>query len=218
MRRMMPAIAEVQGDMTQVAGDFIYPVLNMLNTRYIIMPLQGGKTVPLHNPYAYGNAWFVDNITYVDNANDEIAAIGAINLRHQAVADKRFQQALGSATQQQGASMVTLTGYEPNQINYQVQSATGGIVVFSEVYYPGWTATVDGESVPVGRVNYLLRAISVKPGTHNVVLTFKPVSVKHTETAAYISYLLLIVAIVVGVVMELRRRRNHSATNEISQQ
>ena len=218
MRRMMPAIAEVQGDMTQVAGDSIYPVLNMLNTRYIIMPLQGGKTVPLHNPYAYGNAWFVDNITYVDNANDEIAAIGAINLRHQAVADKRFQQALGSATQQQGASMVTLTSYEPNQINYQVQSATGGIVVFSEVYYPGWTATVDGESVPVGRVNYLLRAISVKPGTHNVVLTFKPASVKHTETAAYISYLLLIVAIVVGVVMELRRRRNHSATNEISQQ
>ena len=81
MQRLMPAVADAQGDMTRVPGDSIYPVLNMLNTRYFIIPLQGGQTVPLQNPYAYGNAWFVDNIKYVDNANQEIDAVGTINLR-----------------------------------------------------------------------------------------------------------------------------------------
>ena len=166
--------------------------LKMLNTRYFIIPLQGGQTVPLQNPYAYGNAWFVDNIKYVDNANQEIDAVGTINLRHEAVADKKFADVLGTAQKQGNTSLVTLKKYDANELTYTVQSQKGGIVVFSEVYYPGWTATVDGVSVPVGRVNYILRAINVKPGQHTVVLTFKPQSVKNTETAAYVAYLLLV--------------------------
>lgn len=205
MQRMMPAIAQAQGDMTRVAGDSIYPVINMLNAKYIILPLQSGQTVPLQNPYAFGNAWFIDHIEYVDNANKEIDAIGKIDLRHSAVADAKFKQDLGEAVPQQNTSVVTLKKYEPNELTYAVQSAKGGIVVFSEVYYPGWTATVDGEEVPVGRVNYILRAINVKPGQHSVVLTFKPASVKHTETAAYVSYLLLVLAIAIGVFFEWRK-------------
>lgn len=206
MRQMMSAIADAQGDMTRVAGDSIYPVLNMLNTKYVILPLQGGQTVPVQNPYAYGNAWFVDNIRYVANANEEIEAVGKINLRHEAVADKKFEEALGKSAANNNNAVVSLKKYEPNELAYEVQSEKGGIVVFSEIYYPGWTATVDGQDVPVGRVNYILRAINVKPGKHNVVLTFKPVSVKRTETAAYVAYTLLIIAIILGVVFEAKRR------------
>ena len=92
---MPGAIVNAQGDMTRVAGDSIYPVLNMLNTKYVILPLQGGQTAPLLNPYAFGNAWFVDRISYVDNANAEIDAVGKIDLRHEAVADSKFKDALG---------------------------------------------------------------------------------------------------------------------------
>ena len=213
MRDMQGAIVNAQGDMTRVAGDSIYPVLNMLNTKYIILPLQGGQTAPLLNPYAFGNAWFVDRISYVDNANAEIDAVGKLNLRHEAVADSKFKDVLGEPIAQQSNAVVTLKKYEPNELTYTVESQKGGIVVFSEVYYPGWTATVDGTDTPVGRVNYILRAINVKPGKHTVVLTFKPASVKNTETAAYVAYLLLVLAIAAGVFFEMKRRKNE--TNEL---
>ena len=213
MRDMQGAIVNAQGDMTRVAGDSIYPVLNMLNTKYVILPLQGGQTAPLLNPYAFGNAWFVDRISYVDNANAEIDAVGKLNLRHEAVADSKFKDILGEPAAQQSNAVVTLKKYEPNELTYTVDSQKGGIVVFSEVYYPGWTATVDGTDTPVGRVNYILRAINVKPGKHTVVLTFKPASVKNTETAAYVAYLLLVLAIAAGVFFEMKRRKNE--TNEL---
>ena len=213
MRNMQGAIVNAQGDMTRVAGDSIYPVLNMLNTKYVILPLQGGQTAPLLNPYAFGNAWFVDRISYVDNANAEIDAVGKIDLRHEAVADSKFKDALGEPAAHQSTAVVTLKKYEPNELTYTVESQKGGIVVFSEIYYPGWTATVDGAATPVGRVNYILRAINVKPGKHTVVLTFKPASVKNTETAAYVAYLLLVLAIAAGVFFETKRRKNE--TNEL---
>ena len=131
--------------------------------------------------------------------------MGEIDLRHEAVADSKFSEALGNAVAQNGTSVVKLQKYEPNELSYSVESAKGGIVVFSEIYYPGWTATVDGTDVPVGRVNYILRAINVKSGKHSVVLTFKPSSVTHTETAAYVAYLLLALAIIAGIVAERRK-------------
>ena len=213
MQKMMPAIAEAQGDMTKVAGDSIYPVLNMLNMKYVIMPLQGGQTVPIMNPYAFGNAWMVDKIEYVDNANQEIERIAKINLRHEAVADARFKQQLGEAVEQDTASVVTLTAYEPNQLSYDVVSGKGGVVVFSEVYYPGWTATVDGEPAELGRVNYILRALNVKPGNHKVVLSFFPKSLDRTESVAYISYAVLLLAACLGAYLVWRRKKEGKTDN-----
>ena len=213
MQKMMPAIAEAQGDMTKVAGDSIYPVLNMLNMKYVIMPLQGGQTVPIMNPYAFGNAWMVDKIEYVDNANQEIDRIAKINLRHEAVADARFKQQLGEAVEQDTASVVTLTAYEPNQLSYDVVSGKGGVVVFSEVYYPGWTATVDGEPAELGRVNYILRALNVKPGNHKVVLSFFPKSLDRTESVAYISYAVLLLAACLGGYLVWRRKKEGKTDN-----
>ncbi len=210
MQKAMTAVANARGDMTKVDGNKQFPVINMLNAKYFIVPLQGGQTVPLMNPYALGNAWFVDKISYVNNANEEIAGVGKINLRHEAVADKKFEAQLGKATAQDGNSLVTITSCQPNELKYDVKSDKGGVVVFSEVYYPGWTATVDGKPVEVGRVNYILRAINVKPGNHKVVLTFRPTTVKVTETIAYIGYALLVATLLLLVWREYRRKKNEN--------
>ena len=192
MNRLGNAVADAAGDMTQVNGDSICPVLNMLNTKYLILPLQGGQTVPLENPYTYGNAWFVDRVHYVDNANQELDMVGQLKIRHEAVADKRFEGVLGQSAEQDSVSVVRIKAYEPNRLTYEVNSDKGGVVVFSEVYYPGWTATVDGEEQELGRVNYVLRALQVKPGKHEVVLNFFPKSIDRTETIAYVGYALLL--------------------------
>ena len=206
MQAAFRAISEAGGDMTQVAGDSIYPVLNMLNTRYFILPLQGGQTVPMQNPYTFGNAWLVDEVRYVDNANQEIEALGQLNLRHVAVADKQFESVLGKAALQDSVSIVKITSYEPNQLSYDVETSKGGVVVFSEIYYPGWTATIDGQPAELGRVNYVLRALQMPAGKHKVELTFKPRSVQTTETVAYVSLGLLLVLVLVVIGFSVRNR------------
>ena len=211
MQAGFKAIGESQGDMTRVDGDSIFPVLNMLNAKYFIMPLQSGQTVPLLNPYAHGNAWFVDKVSYVDNANQELEMVGKVDLRHEAVADRKFASQVGQAQPQDSMSVVTLTSYDATQLKYDVNSSKGGVIVFSDIYYPEWTATVDGREVPVGRVNYVLRAINVKPGKHEVVLSFFPKSVDRTEAVAYAAYAILALVIVVLALMEWRKRRKAPA-------
>ena len=207
MQSLFGAVSNAAGDMTQVNGDSICPVLNMLNTKYFIFPLQGGQTVPIQNPYVYGNAWMVDKIQYVNNANEEIAAVGKIDLRHEAVADAKFKSQLGEAIVQDTASVVTITEYEPNRLKYNVNTGKGGVLVFSEIYYPGWTATVDGEPVELGRVDYILRALNIKPGKHEVELSFFPKSVNTTETIAYLSYVILLLIIGGAAFIEWRKRK-----------
>ena len=207
MQALFGAVSKAGGDMTQVNGDSIYPVLNMLNTKYFIFPLEGGQTVPIQNPYVYGNAWLVDKLSYVSNANEEMDAVGKIDLRHEAVADAKFKEQLGEAVVQDTASTVQITGYEPNRLNYEVNSGKGGVLVFSEIYYPGWTATVDGEPVELGRVNYILRAMNIKPGKHQVELAFFPKTVKTTETIAYVAYVLLLLLMIGMGVMYWRKKK-----------
>ena len=207
MQKLMPAIAEAGGDMAKVKGDSLFPVLNMLNARYFIMPLQDGKTVPILNPYVHGPAWFIDRVTYVDNANKEIEAVGKIDLAHEAVADTRFKDVLKTSAAQDSTSSVKITKYLSDQIEYDVYSKNGGVIVFSEVYYPGWTATVDGQPAQLGRANYLLRALNVAPGQHKVVLTFRPKSVTVTETVAYVAYAILLLAIAVVAYLGYRKKR-----------
>ena len=208
MQRLYGALNKAAGDMTQVNGDSVFPVLNMLNTKYFILPLQGGRSVPLENPYTYGNAWFVDKIHYVDNANQELDMTGKLSLRHEAVADKKFQKQLGEAVVQDTSSLVRITAYEPNKLTYDVNSGKGGVIVFSEIYYPGWTATVDGVEQELGRVDYVLRALQVKPGHHEVVLSFFPKTIDRTETVAYVAYAVLLLLIIYLIVMCVKRRKS----------
>lgn len=157
-----------------------------------------------------GNAWFVDEVKFVDNANEELDALGKIDLHTTAVADKKFKETLSPLSKRGVRGESFLTSYAPNELHYDVNSDKGGVLVFSEIYYPGWTCTVDGASVEVGRVNYVLRAITVKPGKHEVVLTFRPQSIKTTETIAYTALALLALCVLGVIALQVIRRRKVS--------
>ena len=207
MQAAMQAIAAKNGNMQEVDGAKVFPVLNMLNTKYFILPLQGGATMPLQNIYAQGNGWFVDKINYVADANAEYAGVGKIDVRHEAVADKKFESVLGKAQSNDSTAKVKLVKYEPNNLQYTIDSKNGGVVVFAEIYYPGWTATIDGQPAELGRVNYILRALNVKAGKHTVVLDFHPTSISTTETIAYIAIVILLLAIIGAGYMRFKNRK-----------
>ena len=207
MQAAMQAIAAKNGNMQEVDGAKVFPVLNMLNTKYFILPLQGGATMPLQNIYAQGNGWFVDKINYVADANAEYSGVGKIDVRHESVADKKFESVLGQAQSNDSTAIVKLVKYEPNNLQYTIESKKGGVVVFAEIYYPGWTATIDGQPAELGRVNYILRALNVKAGKHTVVLDFHPTSISTTETIAYIAIVILILAIIGAGYMRFKNRK-----------
>lgn len=207
MQTAMQAIANKGGVMSEVDGRKLFPVLNMLNAKYFIVPLQGNATTSIQNPYAQGNGWFVDKLTYVADANAEYAEVGKIDVSHEAVADKKFEPILGQTQTNDSTASVVLTKYEPNNMTYTVNSTKGGVVVFSEVYYPGWTATIDGQPAELGRVNYILRALNVKAGKHEVVLDFHPTSISTTETIAYAALIVLLLAICVAIYSEKKKQK-----------
>lgn len=197
MQGLYKAVADAGGEM-ELLNPADFPVLNMLNTRYFIFPLQGGQTVPLLNPFARGNAWFVNDVKYVNSANEEIEAIHELDPAHQAVVDKKFQEAIQPIASDSTAT-IQLVAYEPNYLKYEVNSEKGGTVVFSEIYYPGWQSTIDGQPVPHGRANYILRAMNVPAGKHTVEFTFDPASLHTTETIAFVALgLLVLLAVVAG--------------------
>lgn len=199
-------LVAAQGDVTKVNPDSIR-VLNMLNTRYFIMPLQNNQTMAVQNPYAYGNGWFVKEVRYVNNANEEIAALHKASPRDVAVVDRKFQQELPAQTDASGT--VKLTSYQPNELKYQVESGRGGIAVFSEIYYPEWKATVDGKEVEIGRADYILRAINIPAGKHEVVMTFQPDSLRNTEAIAYTALVILMLIFIAEVVLAVKKSKNH---------
>ena len=205
MQGLYGAVADAGGDMEKLdASEF--PVLNMLNTRYFIFPLQGGQTAPLPNPFALGNAWFVDEVQYVNNANEEIEAIHGLNPQQTAVVDKKFESIVKSISSD-AMDTIELVAYEPNYLKYEVNSEKGGTVVFSEIYYPGWQSTIDGQEAAHGRANYILRAMNVPAGKHVVEFRFDPKSLHTTETIAFIALGLLALLAVVVIVMKIKACR-----------
>lgn len=207
MQAGMQAIVSKGGVMSEVDGRKLFPVLNMLNAKYFVVPLQGNATTSIQNPYAQGNGWFVDKLTYVADANAEYAEVGKIDVSHEAVADKKFEAVLGQTAANDSTASVVLTKYEPNSLTYTINSAKGGVVVFSEIYYPGWTASIDGQPAELGRVNYILRALNVKAGKHEVVLEFHPSSISTTETIAYVALVSLLLAICAALFIEWKKQK-----------
>lgn len=205
MQGLYKAVADAGGDMEQLDPS-AFPVLNMLNTRYFIFPLQGGQTVPLANPFALGNAWFVDEVDYVNNANEEIEAIHGLDPTEKAVVDKKFESVIQSLPSDSTAT-IELVAYEPNYLKYEVNSDKGGTVVFSEIYYPGWKSIIDGQEVAHGRANYILRAMNVPAGQHVVEFRFDPTSLHVTENIAFVALGLLALLAIVVVVLKIKAYR-----------
>lgn len=201
MQAAYQEVATAGGQMDSVnAAKF--PVLNMLNTKYFIFPAgQQGQTVPIENPYAFGNAWFVDKVQYVNNANEEIDAISQVDLQQTAIVDSKFKAALKEVNEgyKDSLSTIRLTGYEPNQLVYETSSPKDGVVVFSEIYYPGWTATIDGKPADIARADYILRAMNVPAGKHTIEMRFDPQSLHVTEGIAYGAMALLLIGVIILV-------------------
>ena len=199
MQAAYQEVATAGGQMDSV-NSAKFPVLNMLNTKYFIFPAgQQGQTVPIENPYTFGNAWFIDKIQYVNNANEEIDAIGQVDLQQTAIVDSKFKEALKGVNEgyKDSLSTIRLTSYEPNQLVYETSSPQDGIVVFSEIYYPGWTATIDGKPADIARADYILRAMNVPAGKHTIEMRFDPQSLHITEGIAYGAMALLLVGVII---------------------
>lgn len=188
------------------ADDADVAVLNMLNAKYVIS--YDGQ--PMLNDGAMGNAWFADQVKYVTDADNEMAALSHIDLRREAVADGRFHSILGEGTPVTPSDTIYETTYAPNRLTYHAQSAKGGVAVFSEVYFPwGWHASIDGKPAELGRVNYVLRALRVPAGSHTVEMWFDPQSLHTTVTLARVSVTLIYLAVAGAAATALfgRRRR-----------
>lgn len=207
METLFTKIPEVGADLSKIDVTDT-PVLDMLNTRYYIVPLQQGATAPLFNPHALGNAWLVKEVKYVNNANEEIDAIHGMNPRETAIVDKRFAETVKQpAAMPDSLDNIVLKSYAPNALQYEVDTKQGGTVVFSEIYYPGWRSYIDGEEVSHGRVNYILRAMNVPAGKHTIEFVFDPQSLHATETIAFIALGIMLLGALGAIVMGLRKAK-----------
>ena len=208
MQAAYKAIATAGGEMDSVDANK-FRILNMLNTKYFIFPAgQQRQTVPILNPHAYGNAWFVNKVQYVNNANEEIDALDSIIPTETAVVDARFKDVLKGTTEsyKDSLSSIRLTSYAPNRLTYETNNAQDGIAVFSEIYYPdGWHVTIDGQPAELARADYILRTMYVPAGQHTIEIRFDPTSLHVTEGIAYGTLALLVIGIIVAVLIAKRK-------------
>ncbi len=182
------------------------PVLNMLNTKYLIIQTQSGP-FPVMNPYAMGNCWFVSDYKIVENADEEIVAIGDIDPATNVVVDKRFSAAIeGKQFILDSTDYIRLTDYKANHMTYESNAGSEQLAVFSEVYYPnGWDAYIDGEYVEHFRANWILRAMVIPAGKHTVEFKFQPSIYSKGEAISLASSILLLLLLVVYGIVEIRK-------------
>ena len=181
-------------------------VINMLNTRYVIVPDQNKQPMAQLNARALGNAWFVNRDSLVDNADQELAALTGFNPSSVAIVDKSFSEDLKSwVPAKDTLDYIRLTAYQPNDLKYKYKSKNSGLAVFSEIYYPkGWNAYVDGMLTPHFRANYVLRAMVLPAGEHAVEFKFEPRAYYLGEKVSLISSIVLILLVIAGIAMGVK--------------
>ena len=184
-------------------------LLDMLNVRYFIVNGQEGPRAQ-RNPNAFGDAWLVNNIEFVDEGNEEFEKLATLpDLKNTAIVPRTYKDAVGDL-RPTGQGSVQLTEFNPDRMTYSFESDADQLVVFSETYYGpdlGWTATIDGNPAPIVRANYLLRAIPVPAGKHEIVMTFKPTIFYTGRTLSQISSILILLGLVGYGAYTLYRRR-----------
>ena len=188
-------------------------VLDMLNTKYFIVPVNNNTEVQVQqNPNALGYAWFVDSLQIVQNADEEIAALAGFNPRSTAIVDKRFEgQFKKFVPTSDSAAGIELVDYKINNITYRTKSDKEQLAVFSEIYYDDgltrWDAFIDGNPVSHMRANYVLRALRIPAGEHTVEFVFKPKAYSTLETISVICLWILLIGIVGFVSLTIIQKR-----------
>ena len=186
-----------------------FPVLNMLNMKYAIVPTQGGQALPVMNPWTYGAVWFVDEIRSVDTPNEEIDALSTIDLKRAAVAEAAFAQMLTGENKASEGDKIEFVEYKPNKLTYKSNLGSERIAVFSEIYYPhGWHMYVDGkEELQIARVNYMLRAARVPAGEHELTMVFDPDAVRKGDLLSIGCMVIFLLTLLAALAMAYRGRR-----------
>jgi len=185
------------------------PVLNMLNAKYIIV----SPNAPIQNSHVYGDVWFVDRVKIVQNANEELDALGTTSLTEVAVVDKRFSQQLTTLPAQLSPNMepdaISLVEYKPNYLKYDSKANDNRLAVFSQIYYPyGWQAFIDGKKSEYIRADYTLRAIVIPAGKHTVEFRFDPQTLKTGKMISLAGSLIVLLLIIGAAVVEWRKKEH----------
>lgn len=212
IRQGYSAIVNAQGAMELVNPEQ-FKILNMLNTKYFILPGRDNQTIPIENPYRYGNAWFADHVQWVENADEEILLLKSTDLKRVALVDKRFsdrinQEAFGIDS----TATIVNTLCKPNRLQYKYNASRDQLVVFSEVFYEkgGWDVTVDGQPAKHFRANYLLRAMMVPAGSHDIEFTYTPharlLGCKISNIASFVC----IIIVIIGIALLLKPKHTSS--------
>lgn len=203
LSQLIKALQEAKTANDLVGAFAASPTLNMLNTRYVIY---NPEQPPLRNPFAFGNAWFVEQVRFVDNADAEIAALDELNPLREAVVDKRFSESLKGFTPAfDSTATIALESYRPNRLVYHTEAAHDQLAVFSEIYYqPGWSVTIDGKPVDHFRADWILRSMVVPAGKHEVVFEFKPQGYIRAAYVSSISSFAILLLLIAAVMWSMR--------------
>ncbi len=180
--------------------------IDMLNTKYLIIH---PEIQPIQNYSACGNAWFVENVELAKNADEEITALKNINPHEEIVVDKRFADLVTECTPAPDTTAsITLTYYSPDKLQYNYSASKEQLAVFSEIYYPhGWKSFVDGEEHPHFRANYVLRAMCVPPGKHQIEFRFEPKSYATGNKISHASSAVFFLLLLGGLIAEFRKQK-----------
>jgi len=185
-------------------------VLSMLNTKYFITAPQGSnQAIPQTNPMACGNAWFINDIKYVANADSEMLALTNFDPKQTVFIDQRFKERVGTMNLKKDSSAnIALTYYSPDTLNYTSNTAAESFAVFSEIYYEkGWNAYVDGQKTDHFRVNYVLRGMKIPAGKHEVSFRFEPANYFLGEKIAGVSSILLLLLVAGNLFMAYKKNK-----------
>jgi hypothetical protein len=177
----------------QIASKMNEEVLNMLNTKYIIYPDEKGNETYQKNEEANGNAWFIDEIIFANNADEEIKALTKLNTKNQAIVNKKYASFIKDNYPKDSTAIIKLVAKEINKFTYKSFSKKTQFAVFSEMFFDEWEATIDGEKVPIIQVDYVLRGLEIPKGEHEIVFQYQPKIVAKGNSITLISYLLLLI-------------------------
>ncbi len=170
-----------------------FGVINMLNTKYFVYGSEQSNLI--RNPSALGNAWLVEDVVKVGDADEEIQQTCQIDTRRQAVINtNQFDL---ENTNFSSAGSISVTDYSPDDITYSADMNGNGLAVFSEIYYPeGWEVTIDGQPANLLRANYVLRALEIPAGKHTIHMEFRPSSYYVGDTIILVSSVLMLIIFV----------------------